>query len=469
MVGAGAAGLGAALELQARGHDVLVIESADRPGGVMRTDHVGGYVVERGPNTFQVKAPMLTSLKRDHLESGLLMASPASRLRCVYHEGRLLPVPMSPVALVRTPLLSGRAKGRLLLEPFVRRGDGADESVAEFAGRRLGPEVVKNLVGPFLTGVYAGDENELGAEAVFGSLVGFERRAGSIITGALAGLFGPRGPKGLRGIHSGPKGLGPFARTLAERLLEPPALGTRVSGIRREGDEWYVSVSSAEGESRLRTRRLVVAAPAGAAAEIVRAVSPTVAEELEAIRYAPIISAAVGVKPEDVRSPIEGFGFLVPRAAEIRLLGCLFMSQLFPGRAPAGHELLQCMIGGLRWPEAVDLPDDVIAEQLRADLDRVLGLRGDAEIVTLTRYAAAVAQPGRDHLRRVERIRAQLREQPGLALAGSYLAGVSVPDSFACGAAAAREVLAATSEAPTERSSTNCHRRSPRPPVSAQS
>jgi oxygen-dependent protoporphyrinogen oxidase len=448
VVGAGAAGLGAAVELQARSRDVLVIDPADRPGGVMRTDHVGGYVIERGPNTFQVKAPMLASLRRDGLDSGLQKASPASRLRCVYHEGRLVPVPMSPVALVRTPLLSGRAKGRLLLEPFLRRGDGAGESVAEFVERRLGPEVVSNLVGPFLTGVYAGDENELGAEAVFGSLVGFERRAGSIVTGGLAGLFGRRGPKGLRGIHSGRNGLGPFARTLAERLVEPPALGTRVSGIRREGGEWLVSVAGAGGESRLRTRRLVVATPARAAAEILRGVSPAAADELEAIRYAPIVSAAVGVKPEDVASPIEGFGFLVPRAAGIRLLGCLFMSQLFPGRAPAGHELLQCMIGGLRWPEAVDLPDDVIAKQLRADLDRVLGLRGDAEVVTMTRYTEAVAQPGRDHLRRVERIRAGLRDQPGLALAGSYLAGVSVPDSFACGAAAAREVLAATEEAP---------------------
>jgi oxygen-dependent protoporphyrinogen oxidase len=446
VVGAGIAGLAAAVELQQQIHDVLVIDPSDRAGGVMRTDHVGGYVIERGPNTYQVKAPMLASLRRDGLDPLLLRALPASRLRCIYHGGRLVPVPMSPVGLVRTPLLSARGKWRLLAEPFMRRGDGGAESVAEFAARRLGREAVDNLVGPFLTGVYAGDEEQLGAEAVFGALVEAERRAGSITTGLLAGMFGPRGPKGLRGIHSAVEGLGPFARGLAELLLEPPALGSRASGVRREGSEWTVSVAGAGGDSRLRTRRLVVAAPSRDAAEILRGASPEAADELERIAYAPIVGVAVGVKPQGVRTPIEGFGFLVPRAAGVRLLGCLFMSQLFPGRAPLGCELLQCLAGGLRWPEAVDLPDDVISEQVLADLDHILGLQGDPEVLTLTRHTRAVAQPDRDHVRRVARIRAHLGDQPGLALAGSYLAGVSVPDTFASGVAAARQIMAAEGE-----------------------
>ena len=442
-MGAGIAGLGAALELQQHVRDVLVLDPSDRPGGVMRTDHVSGYVIERGPNTYQVKAPMLASLRRDGFESALLRASPASRLRCIYHDGRLVPVPMSPVSLMRTSLLSARGKGRLLAEPFVRRGDAGGESVAEFAGRRLGSEVVRNLVGPFLTGVYAGDEEQLGAEAVFGSLVGFERRAGSITAGAVAGLFGRRGPKGLRGIHSAQEGLGPFARSLSELLAEPPALGARVSCVHRDASEWFVEVSGAGSESRLRTRRLVVATPSREAAEILRATSSEAAAELEAIEYAPIVGVAVGVQPDEVRGSIAGFGFLVPRSARIQLLGCLFMSQLFPGRAPSGHELLQCLIGGLRWPDAIDLPDDVVARQVLADLDRTLGLKGDPQVLVLTRQPRAVAQPDRDHVRRVEKIRAQVECHPGVALAGSYVAGVSVPDSFASGVAAARRILAA--------------------------
>jgi oxygen-dependent protoporphyrinogen oxidase len=214
-----------------------------------------------------------------------------------------------------------------------------------------------------------------------------------------------------------------------------------VTGIRREGEDWYVNVAGAGGDSRLRTRRIVLAAPPAAVAEILRGVNPAAAAELETIEYAPMVSVSVGAPASAFRTPIAGFGFLVPRDAGIRLLGCLFMSQLFPDRAPAGSELLQCMIGGLRWREAVDLPDDVIADQVRSDLDRILGLSGNADVLAITRYQRAVAQPGRDHIRRIDRIRSNLAGEPGLALSGSYVAGVGVPDAFASGVRAAREIL----------------------------
>jgi oxygen-dependent protoporphyrinogen oxidase len=239
VAGAGIAGLAAALQLQLAGEDVLVVDASDRPGGVMRTDHVSGYVIERGPNTTYVKAPMLELIRALGAEKSLLAAQPASRLRWIYDAGRLLPVPMSPLALIRTPLLSAGGKLRLFAEPFIRRAKAGDESVAEFIGRRLGRQVVDGLVGPFLTGVYAGDENELGVEAVFPSLVEMERKSGSIFLGALAGLFRRR-PRGLRGSQSAAEGLGPFARGLAERLVEPVALENRVTAVRRDGDRWLV-------------------------------------------------------------------------------------------------------------------------------------------------------------------------------------------------------------------------------------
>lgn len=438
-MGGGIAGLAAAVELQRSVSDVLVLDASDRPGGVMRTDHVDGYVIERGPNTFQVKAPMLEVLRRDGLDAALVAAAPASRHRFLYHAGALVRAPMSPVALLGTPLLSRKAKLRLLTEPFRRRGDGPAETVAEFAGRRLGPEVVENLLGPFLTGVYAGDERELGASAVLGGLVELEQRVGSIALGGAASLFRRR-PRGLRGIYSAGKGLGPFARALADQLVEPPALRNRVSGVRRDGDGWLVATSGAGGENRLRAGRLVVAAPAREAGEILRGVSAEAADALDRIAYAPIVGVAVGLAPDDVRTPVRGFGFLVPRSADLRLLGCLYMSQLFKGRAPAGRELLQCMIGGRRWPDVLDLPDDAIAAQVLSDLDRVLGLKGEPSVLTVTRWPRAVPQPDRDHVKTIARIRALLADQPRLALAGSYLAGVGVPDTFASGLAAARQL-----------------------------
>jgi len=434
VAGAGIAGLTAALDLQSRGREVLVIDPADRPGGVMRTDHVSGYVIERGPNTAQLKAPMRRFLEGRGLEDALVAARPASRLRHVLRDGALVPVPMSPLALLRTPLLSARGKLRLLAEPFVRRGNGEGESVAEFVARRAGREVVRALVGPFLTGVYAGDEDQLGAEAVFGDATRLERRYGSLVVGGLVSALRRRSERAVPGSFAGPHGFGPLARQLASQLSEPPALGSRVVRIDRDGDGWHLDISAPSGAFALRARSVVLALPAPVAAGILRGVDAEISAALSGVDYAPIVTVSLGVSPADARTGIEGFGFLVPREEPLRLLGCLFMSQLFPGRAPEGSELLQCMLGGARWPEAVHEPDDVLLAALRQDLERSLGYRGEPEVLGITRWQAAIPQPGRDHLARLRYVREGL--PAGLALAGSYVAGVGVADSLASGLAA---------------------------------
>jgi len=444
VIGGGIAGLAAAAELQSSMREVLVIDASDRPGGVLRTDHVDGYVIERGPNTIHVKAPMLGLLRRLKLESKLVRAAPESQRRFLFRDGRLEPIPMSPLAFIRTPLLTTRGKLRLLAEPFVRRSDATGESVAEFVGRRLGAETVGSLVGPFLTGVYAGDEQQLGAEAVFGGLVDLERRHGSIALGGLAALR-RRGERGLRGSYSATQGLGPLARGLADRLVEPPVLASRVTALRRDGAHWQVSLSGPGGDWRFRAQRVVVATSAYDAAEILRGPGGEVADALAAIEYAPVVGIPLAVDPAEVRTPIEGFGFLVPRDAGVRLLGTLFMSRMFPNRAPAGRELLQCLLGGRRWAEVVDLPDDVVIRQLLEDLDRILGLGAEPRALTVTRWRRAIPQPDREHVRRIAGVRAALSKLPGIALAGAYLDGVSVADTFASGIRAARELSDASS------------------------
>jgi oxygen-dependent protoporphyrinogen oxidase len=440
VVGAGIAGLAAALELQAHGCEVVIIDPSDRPGGVMRTDHVSGFVIERGPNTTLVSAEMDAFLKRHALVPALRPAEPESRSRFLVRGGRMVPVPTSPGALVRSELLSGRAKLRLLSEPFRRRGPAESESVAEFVGRRLGPEVASALVGPFLTGVYAGDENELGAEAVFPKLVEHERRHGSIAWGALLGAL-QRTPRGRPGSWSTDEGLGPFARRLAGQLTEPPALGSRVIGIGRDARGWRVEVVSATGDTSLRARRVVVATPSLEAAHLLRGVSGDVAAALEAIRYAPVVGVPVAVDPERVRAAIEGFGFLVPADEGMELLGCLFMSRLFPSRAPEGRELLHCMIGGTRWPDAANAQDDDVISRVFDALHRVLGLDEAPEVLAVSRYARAIPQPARDHAARIRWTRSMLEETPGIALAGAYLDGVSVCASLTSGVEAARSLL----------------------------
>jgi oxygen-dependent protoporphyrinogen oxidase len=441
VVGAGIAGLAAALELQSAGCDVLVVDPSDRPGGVLRTDHRKGFVVESGPNTAAVDATMLDFLDRRALAGGLLRAAPASRKRFLFRGGRLVRVPDSVWRLATTPLLSARAKARVLTEPFRRRGASESETVAEFVGRRLGREVTSALVGPFLTGVYAGDEEQLGASAVFPRWVDREQRWGSLALGGLAGMLGRRQPRGLPGSYAIEQGFGPFARRLAEGLVEPPALGTRAAFIARDGARWHVDLTSASGDLALSAARVVVAAPAHAAADLVRGLDGEMASALAGVSYAPIVVAPVGVEKGRAREPIEGFGFLVPREESRGMLGCLFVSQLFPGRAPAGFELLHCMLGGAHWPDMAHLPDSAIETGVAEELSRTLGLADAPPPLSIVRWPRAIPQPAPDHRARMKWVSSRLGELPGLALAGSYVAGVSVANSLASGLVAASRVL----------------------------
>ena len=211
VVGAGIAGLFAARELASAGVETLLVDAGDRPGGVMQTDAHAGYVVERGPSTFQLKAPLLTLAERHGVEPLLVPASPESRRRALFDGEELVDLPHGLMSAVRTPLVSSAAKLRLLAEPFIRRGDPTGESVYTFCARRLGPEVATKLVGAFLTGVYAGDARHLGIEAVFPALAELERAHGSLVRGGLARAFKRQEPRGRAGTWSAEGGLGRLA------------------------------------------------------------------------------------------------------------------------------------------------------------------------------------------------------------------------------------------------------------------
>ncbi|MEE2663700.1 MAG: protoporphyrinogen oxidase [Myxococcota bacterium] len=442
VVGAGIAGLGAARELERRGAEVLLVEAEDAPGGVMRTDEVDGYRIERGPSSLLLRAPLLRGLERMGLADALVRAAPASRSRWLLRQGRLLEVPLGALGLMRTPLLSGAAKRRLLREPFVARGDGRDETVAEFVTRRLGAELVDALVGPFLTGVYAGDERQLGAEAVFPALVRAEREHGSLVAGLLASALRRR-DRGRAGTFSWPGGLGELARALAAGLRSEPRYATRVRRIESIDAGFRVAIASRGGSEEWVVRRLVMATPAAVASDLLRGIAAEAAAWIDSIEYAPLATVGFGAGSDAFRRKSPGFGFLVPRGEGRGLLGCLFISELFSDRAPPERRLLHCMLGGVRTPEVVDLDDSEIAALASEELDGPLGLAAPLDALQVRRWPRAVAQPKPGHAAGLRDARARLVARGPIALAGGYTDGVSVADSFASGVAAAAQLAPA--------------------------
>jgi oxygen-dependent protoporphyrinogen oxidase len=333
-----------------------------------------------------------------------------------------------------------RGKLRLLAEPLVAAGDATHESVDAFVARRFGREVAERLVAPALTGIYAGDTSRLGAEAVLGPLAAGEATHGSVTRGLLSGALRGREPRGLPGTWSAREGLGALCEALVRPLGDALALGTRVAKIGHEGGAWLVE---AERGGALRARAVLLATPALEAAELLGGVDAGAAETIARIETVPIASIAVSVSLAAVREPIEGFGFLVPGDAGMKLLGCLYMSRLFPDRAPPERALLACMLGGARWPHVTQATDDALAHVLDRELERILGLSAPLQVLDIAHWPRAIPQPRPGHARLVANLRDRLsRSAPGLALAGSWLDGVSLSDTIACGARAADDLLA---------------------------
>ena len=442
VVGGGISGLTAAFYLTRAGLETVLLEASPRLGGALESHRPetrqGRWTFERGPNTVLGKPPVRKLLEDGSLRAEAVEASPVATRRYLWLGDALEPLPAGPGGFLKTPLFSWRAKLRLLAEPFIRRAPAErEETIAQLVRRRLGPEFLDHAVGPFVSGVYAGDPERLSVRWAVPGIHGLETRHGSLILGALERR---RGPAPAGAMTSMPGGIEELAGQLAAKIGAGGAVlaGTPCRAIDRDGAQLVVET---DGE-RFRTRRLVTAVPSDVLAGLLDTVSDGASRELAEIPYAPVVVGSFGFRRADVAHPLDGFGFLAPRSESLRILGCLFPSTIFSGRAPEGHAALTVFAGGATDRRLLDETDGAIRERMLHDLSRALGLAGDPVVEDLRRWPRAIPQYEVGHGRFVELARRLERDLPGLAIAGSYLSGPSVPDCIARGRAKAEQVLA---------------------------
>ncbi len=424
VIGAGLSGLTAAWTLASAGEEVVLLEASPRPGGVVRTERRDGFLLETGPNTVRPTPHLWRLIEALGLGGDVLLADPRAP-RFVDFRGALHSLPMSASQFLGTRLLSAAGKLRLLTEPLRRRGTDPEESVAEFFGRRLGPEVADRIVEPFVGGIFAGSGARLSVSAAFPVLRRWEREHGSLLRGAFASRrAGPAGPPMPRGLVSFRDGLEALPRALAARLGSVLRPATSASGVAPEAGGWIVHASSGD----IRAARVVLAAPALEAAKLVAGFAPSAARALEAIPHPPLAVLHLAWPETACPQPLRGFGHLVAPERGRRILGAVWSSSLFPGRAPAGQALVTVFLGGTRDPGALDLADDELHRIAAGDLRAQGLLRGDPQRVLLTRWGRAIPQYERGHEERISELeRAEVRF-PGLRFLGNYRGGISVSD-----------------------------------------
>jgi oxygen-dependent protoporphyrinogen oxidase len=457
IVGGGITGLVCAFRLVQRGVPVTLYEASDRVGGVIRSLRQSGYLAEFGPNSILETSAKITSLIRDlGLEPRRLHSDPAAENRYLVRGGRPVCLPASPLKFFGTKLFSFGAKLRLLREPFIPRGRAdVEESVAQFVLRRLGREWLDYAINPMIAGIYAGDPARLSVQHGFPRLAALEQRYGSLILGQIRGAK-ERRRRGEVSKQEAKKisfdeGLQVLTDVLHARLGPAVKLDSRVVRLEQTPAGWRATVSNGHGETVHDHRAVLLAAPAYQIAEIRLSTTAGInLAPLAEIYYPPVASVVLGFRRADVAHPLDGFGMLVPAVERFHILGTLFSSSLFPGRAPAGHVTLTSYVGGVRAPELALRPEAELVQLTVNDLRTMLGITGEPTFRHVVLYPKAIPQYEVGYGRFKDLMADAESRAPGLFLAGHYRDGISLGDSILSAHEVAERIARHLGAAPTE-------------------
>ncbi len=455
VVGAGISGLAAA-HAAARtaaekelSLEVLVLEKEGQAGGKALSLQREGWLIEAGPGTFLDNEPEFQDLLA---EAGLaderISADSASKHRFLYRGRQLREIPAHPLRFAASGLLGPSGLLRMAMEPFIpKRGSGdqsggGDESIWDFAARRLGRQAADRLIAPMILGIYAGDARRLSLPASLPRLSALEEEHGSLIRGMIA----KRRAAPERGLSAGPSGeMSSFRggmQSLPRALAADPRIqvryGAMVDSLQRtqapdhkETGAFQLTIAG-DGEP-LIADAVIAAGEAWAVAALLQDIAPRSARRLGEIEMPHVAVVALGYDGDALARVPPGFGVLVPRGQGTRTLGCVWDSYLFPGRSPQGCLLVRAMLGGSVDPDVGGLSDDELSALARRDVAAMLGLDREPVFEERVRWQRAIPQYDLDHTARVEAIRAELATVPGLFLAGNSLEGVSFARSGATG------------------------------------
>ncbi|MGA6960679.1 MAG: protoporphyrinogen oxidase [Candidatus Acidiferrales bacterium] len=428
VIGAGIAGLACAYRVQKAGADVTLLESSDRPGGLIDSAEKDGLLFEAGPQSFQGTDALLELVRELGIAGELQKADPGAP-RYVFLHGHLRKIPMSPQALLASSLLGPGSRWKIATEPFKRsKPPSEEETVASFVRRKFGHEILEYLVAPFVSGVYAGDPEQLSLKAAFPSLDEWEREYGSVLRGAMKSRP-PKAKGGAPPLCSFRHGVGALPGALAAKLGERVQMGTIAREIQRAGEGgacFEVRARHRGQEQSASVSAVVVATPAYTAGSLLGPSSAHIAQVLGGIPYAPVAVVAANYFRQQVSDPLDGFGFLVPRSEKVRTLGTVWNSSLFPGRAREGTVTMTSFIGGATDVEVVQHSEEDIARIVQDENARILGIGGAPIEAAVWGYPRALPQYNLGHGHIVEAIRNFERETPGLFFAGNYLEGPSI-------------------------------------------
>ena len=440
VVGAGVSGLATAYALQKAGIATRVVETAPRPGGMIQSVKRDGYLVECGPQSFSGNGSTAAMCRDLGIEDERVLADPKAP-RYILIGGKLQNVPMGP-GLLASPFMSGGTRTAILRDIFgTSESPEPDESVAGFVRRKFSETLLDRLVGPFVSGIYAGDPEKLSLRAAFPILYEAEKAAGSVARGIFKVLkqrkaangTQPEGRREKATLQAFREGNETLIRAIAARLGERLTCGTEVSRIEAmdcslepKAARFRASLRGPRGEETVETERLILAVPAETAGRLLEPLDLGFAAQFGAIAYSGVAVVSLGYRRSDIGNSLAGFGFLVPRSSGLSLLGTVWNSSLFPGRAPEGQALLTSFVGGATNPGAIGKPPETLAQLVHREMTPLLDLRKEPVFTSVTIWERAIPQYNLGHTARIAAIETLRARFPGLYFSANYLNGPAI-------------------------------------------
>ena len=460
IVGGGIAGLSAAYYAAKKIPDaqITLIESSDHWGGKIKTDRIhfdngaDAFIVEGGPDTFLATKPWGVALCKElGLADRLHGTNPHKKNTYVLNKGRLLPLPdglamMIPTnvqSILKSGLVSWFSKARMGLDFLIpAKTISEDESLGTFVSRRLGREAYENLIEPLMSGIYAGDGDQLSLASTFPYLRDLEVKYGSLARGALQMRKQSTG-KAVQGSRSAfltpTTGLAEIVEAVVDHL-QNNNVDLRLNTSARQITNYQLRyLLDMEDGSTLDCDAIILATPAYVSGKLLASFDPALASVLESIDYASTATVSLAYRQSDLPRDLDGYGYVIPRREGRKALACTWTSTKFPHRAPEGYALIRVFVG--RAGQDIPWSEQELLELAKEELKLTLGIHAEPLLHRVFMFDKAMPQYNLGHPEKLKQIDAALENYPGLALAGNGYRGIGIPDCIHSGEVAVIKLL----------------------------
>ena len=455
IIGGGISALACAVDLKEKGFDFTLFEKEMSTGGKLFTEKIGGLTVEGGPDSYlPEKFWSVQLIKKVGLEKEMLCTNDEFKGTFIYSGGRLhrlpegvmLMVPTMILPLVKSSLLTWPGKIRMGMELFVPpRKDLKDESLAEFVTRRLGRECLEKIAEPLVAGIHTSNPDNMSVHATFPRFIDMERKSGSLIKGMIAAMK-KMPPKN----HSAPKttyfmslkeGMQELVRGCVSYIGEERIKTGRAAVSLEKKDNFY-SITFDDG-ARADFDAVVLATPSYITKDIMRSLDKELCDRLSVIEWSSSATVSIAFRKEDIKKPMRGFGFIVPRVEGRRINACTWSSVKWSYRAPEDTVLIRGFVGGGHHEELVFCDDSDLLSIVLEELKEITGITAEPVFFKVYRWIKGMPKYTVGHLERMAAIDENLKRHRGLFLIGCSYRGIGIGDCSRSGfeAAAAIEKL----------------------------